>query len=124
MIITKHKTILAVQEDFGHEYPYLKLEFYQPDIRGVAFRVKDSLPGSTPLQAAELTEDNGVVEIHRDMLVEDLENAFLDKFGLDVQVSRRSGMIWLETTMTASWTLEKQNQHGYEISLLASGTTF
>jgi hypothetical protein len=31
-------------------------------------------------------------------------------------VFRKSGNLWLETTMTDDWTLQQQNDHGYEIS--------
>jgi hypothetical protein len=37
-------------------------------------------------------------------------------FGVPVQILRKSGKIWLETTMTDHWTLLQQNQHGEEIS--------
>jgi hypothetical protein len=37
-----------------------------------------------------------------------------------VQVSRKSGTLWLETTMTDSWTLGQQNEHGRELSTPAT----
>ena len=44
------------------------------------------------------------------------EKIFKDQFSLAVQVFRRSGNLWLETTMTDNWTLRQQNEHGREIS--------
>jgi hypothetical protein len=32
------------------------------------------------------------------------------------QVYRKSGKIWLETTVTDSWTLEEQNKQGESLS--------
>jgi len=45
-----------------------------------------------------------------------LEKSFYDRFDMLVQVSRKSGSIWLETTMTDNWTLKQQNDHGRELS--------
>jgi hypothetical protein len=52
------------------------------------------------------------------MTVEELEKSFLVKFGLNVQVFRKSGKSWLETTITDKWTLEKQNTQGEELDVL------
>jgi hypothetical protein len=48
--------------------------------------------------------------------VRELENDLREGFHLNAQVFRRSGNIWLETTMTDKWTLKQQNEHGKEIS--------
>ncbi|HSB94027.1 MAG TPA: hypothetical protein VLC28_12970, partial [Flavitalea sp.] len=56
------------------------------------------------------------IVIHDGMTVAELEGLFTDKFNLPVQVFRRSGNIWLETTMTDGWTLKQQNEHGKEIT--------
>jgi len=59
---------------------------------------------------------SGELELNDEMTVGELENSFLEKFWLNVQVSRRSGNLWLETTMTDKWTLKQQNDHGRELS--------
>jgi hypothetical protein len=50
------------------------------------------------------------------MSVADLEKAFMNKFGLLTQVFRRSGNIWLETSITDGWSLRQQNALGREIT--------
>ena len=50
------------------------------------------------------------------MTVGELENIFKDQFGANVQVSRKSGSLWLETTLTDKWTLLQQNEQGKELS--------
>jgi hypothetical protein len=57
----------------------------------------------------------GHIEINDSMTVGELEKNFRDQFGLVAHVSRNSGGIWLETTMTDNWTLRKQNDYGKEI---------
>ncbi|MBK6949217.1 MAG: hypothetical protein IPH16_15200 [Haliscomenobacter sp.] len=46
------------------------------------------------------------------MTVREFEQAFYDTYGLNVQVFRRSGNIWIQTTATDSWTLAEQNRKG------------
>jgi hypothetical protein len=52
------------------------------------------------------------------MKVSELENLFKRKYKLNIQVFRKSGNAWLETTVTDAWTLDKQNQEGIELSEL------
>ncbi len=116
LVISKERTINDLQLDFSTNYPYLKLEFYKLQQYEPDFPVKKHLLHTATLRMAGLKE-SGLLEIRDEMTVADLEKAFHNEFGLEVQVSRKSGMIWLETTMTDSWTLAKQNEHGREISI-------
>ena len=50
------------------------------------------------------------------MTVIDLEKKFREVFGLGIQVFRKSGKAWLETTLTDNWTLEEQNRQGEALS--------
>ncbi len=59
---------------------------------------------------------DGELVIREAMSVLELENEFYDKFGLSVQILRRSGNLWLDTSRTNSWTLKEQDDLGREIS--------
>jgi len=111
--ISKERAIKDVQHDFNNRYPFLKLEFYKID--DMPLVLKKHLSQSGSLKSAGLSKD-GFIEIRDEMKVKDLENAFLEQFGLSVQVSRKAGVFWLETTMTDNWSLQKQNEYGREIS--------
>jgi len=113
--ISKDKTIHDIQRDFNLRFPYLKLEFYNP---GDPARVKKHLPHYTLLSDAGLINGNTIMEVENGMTVAELEKRDRNEYGLAVQVSRKSGLVWLETTMTDNWPLEKQNEHGKEISLI------
>jgi hypothetical protein len=113
--MSKNKTVHDVQDAFSMEYPFLKLEFYKP-VNGSFLPMKKHLPHSTSLEAAGLKK-GGEIEVYKEMTVEELEKCFQLLFGLNVQVSRKSGILWLETTMTDKWSLQKQNEHGRQISL-------
>jgi hypothetical protein len=55
-----------------------------------------------------------VLHIEADMPTWQLERLFEQEFGLHVQVFRKSGNIWLMTTVSDSLTLEEQNFKGLE----------
>ena len=118
LYISKDKTIQEVQQSFSSKYLFLKLEFYKVMNNDPALPVRKHLPHSFTLMAAGLKE-NGLIDINNDTTVASLEKIFFTKFGLNMQVSRKSGISWLETTMTDSWSLQKQNEHGREITLSA-----
>jgi len=113
--IRKSKVIGEVQKDFTNAYPFLKLEFYRNTTGRPGPTIRQNLIKSVLLNEAG-NQKEGDLEITDSMTVGQLEQAFYDKFGMMVQVSRKSGSIWLETTMTDNWTLKQQNEHGRELS--------
>jgi hypothetical protein len=112
--LSNNRTIQEIQHDFGSQYPFLKLEFYKTEKTMPSIRIKERFPYSTLLRLAGLKKV-GSVDISDEMTVGELESIFAEQFGLIVQVSRDSGGVWLETTMTDKWSLHKQNEYGKEI---------
>ena len=108
------RTINDVQQDFNAAYPFLKIEFYPAADKSIA-ALKQRLDKTALLQIAGDRRE-GEVEITDSMTVGQLEKIFRDRFGIIAQVSRKSGTLWLETTMTDNWTLRQQNDHGKELS--------
>ena len=62
------------------------------------------------------THTDGDLSINGHQKVSTLESKFLEDYGLNVQVFRKSGNIWLQTTSTDHWTLTEQNEHGRDYS--------
>lgn len=115
--ISDKKTIEEIQKEFNDEYNYLKIQFFKHGHKTFKGNDKKELiPVATFISA--LKHVNGSLEINDDMKVSELESLFKEKFGLNVQVFRKSGKSWLETTVTDSWTLKKQNDEGKELSKL------
>lgn len=115
--IAPNRLIKEVQKEFNTEFPYLKFEFFRNKPSGQpGLPLKNLILHNCRIGEMQAAITDGDVEIKEDMKVEDLENIFKDKFGLSMQIFRRSGNIWLETTMTDNWTLGRQNEHGKEIS--------
>lgn len=118
LAIVGERLIAEVQKDFSDAYPFLKIEFFRNGATRQS-RYPASLKISNQVRLKDSwvwKKDNGFVDLADTMTVQELEEAFMDQFGLSVQVFRKSGNIWLETTMTDNWTLKQQNDHGKEIS--------
>ncbi len=115
--INDKRKIFAIQEDFNKLFPYLKLEFFsKPHKAGGASPKKLVKHASKTLGECRTIHETGKMTITPQMTVLDLEQNFSDIFGLSVQVFRKSGKVWLETTVTDGWTLEEQNSQGEALS--------
>lgn len=108
-------TIRDIQVGFTALYPYLSLDFYKYTGGRFGSSTRLKLNKSLSLESVGLKKD-GSFQIAETLTVGSLEETFLKDFGLYVQVSRKSGTVWLETTMTDNWTLLQQNVHGQELS--------
>ena len=71
---------------------------------------------SKTLGECRTIHNKGTITITPQMTVAGLEQNMNDVYGLSVQVFRKSGMAWLETSVTDNWTLEQQNKQGEELS--------
>ena len=111
--ISPTKLISDLQREFNNSLPFLKLEFYPFKKSGLSAAYK--YPGKRVGECQAGIVD-GTLDIHPEMKVSELENTLKDKFKLNAQVFRSSGSLWLQTTMTDHWTLQKQNDHGMELS--------
>ncbi len=111
MKITDLQKLGDIQLAFQAQFPYLKLEFYKNShLVGEGSTRNDVLDHN--LSVFDVTGENVVEEISvtGDMTVALLESQFAATFGLGLQVFRKSGQIWLQTTTTDHLTLDEQNQ--------------
>lgn len=102
------KELKDLEQDFNKAYPYLKLDF-KPGNSAV-------IKGTTTLGDLNKNITPGYIEIKDDMTVGQLESLFADVLRLNVKILRKSGNIWMQTSITNSWTLSQQNEHAREIS--------
>lgn len=116
MTINDRRKIETIQKEFHLNFPYLKLEFFSRQHKpGTGSPRKQKLNEKT-LGECRTIHKKGNIFISPAMTVNDLEQAFSSMYGLNVQVFRKSGKVWLETTATDAWTLEEQNRQGEELS--------
>jgi hypothetical protein len=119
LVINGERLISEIQTDFSAVYPFLKIEFFKNGkTRRDRYPANKLIPATQPIKTAwHWKKDNGLLNLSDNLTVTDLENELMDQFGLSAQVFRRSGNIWLETTITDNWTLKQQNDHGREITV-------
>ena len=121
MIINDHRKIFAIQEEFSKNFPYLKIEFFaKPHRPGAPSSKKIMKHPSKTLGECRTIHGSGTIAITPNMTVADLEQNFQDVYGLSVQIFRKSGRAWLETTVTDGWTLKEQNRQGEMLSSFLS----
>ena len=114
--VQKDRLIGELQEDFNTAFPFLKIEFYKK-AKGTAVSINNQHIHKSVCIGKAGVSDEGTLKVVDTMTVGELEHIFKDQFGAIVQVSRKSGSLWLETTMTDNWTLSQQNEHGKELSM-------
>ncbi len=118
LLINGERLVRDVQQEFTRVYPYLKIEFFRVNglLKGKGVQ-QNQIKHDQQLRLAKGRDiEKGDLVIEDVMSVADLEKAFMKKFGLITQVFRKSGNIWLETTITDSWSLKQQNDMGREIT--------
>lgn len=106
-----------IQEMFNKKFPHLTLEFFEiPHQEGQGTDVTRKYDSNLTLQDIRKEGSIGDVSIHGNLKTASLENIFREEFGIHVQVLRRSGNVWLQTTATDSRTLAEQEEEGKEAS--------
>ncbi len=116
--IKENTTITDIQNEFESKFPYLKLMFFKkPHHEHEGSAKKDLMSGASKITSAK--QHNGKITFDENTTVIELEDLFREHFGLNVQVFRKSGRSWIETTVTDNWTLKKQNDQGKELSELS-----
>lgn len=115
--VNKEGNIGSVQDQFNAYFPYLKLEFYGlHDAMVKSAAVKPFMDPRYKLNDTRKSVKGGEIAVDDGMTVAQLERKVYETFGIHAEVLRKSGNIWLETTLTSEWTLHQQNVMGETIS--------
>lgn len=111
--IKKTTKIQDLQDQFSFHYPYLKIEFYKkPHGESELSALKDRISPRTVVSKISELKGPATIDISNQRIVADLEAEVYHKLGVAVQVSRRTGNIWIETSLTDNRTLGMQNEQG------------
>tara|TARA_B100000497_G_scaffold124483_1_gene159040 strand:- start:519 stop:875 length:357 start_codon:yes stop_codon:yes gene_type:complete len=113
MKIKKSYSLQDLQKQFSNEFPGLKIEFFRPVYAGYEGPY-DLLHYSNTTKLSAISPDVKSIEFELDDTEEvgQFEARFSKLIGVDVQVFRRSKELWLQTTKTDKWTLNRQNLKG------------
>ena len=111
--IDDNLSLLSVQQEFHLEFPYLKINFIETIKSRTGTIQKKLLDKSEKTFTEFILEDreNSII-ITPELTVSELVKQITNSYRLEIQLCRKSGRIWLETSATDSWTLEMQNKQG------------
>ncbi len=109
--ITPTETLAEFKENFSELFPNLKIEFFNKEHEtGTGNMANELLKDlNQPLKEVCNVDHDFAISVDGHKKVSTLENDFAD-LGLNIQVFRKSGSIWLQTTTTDYWTLSDQNR--------------
>lgn len=112
-----YMTLKEIKEQFNTKFPNLKLEFFEKHhdvgqaspktaIYDDAFRLKDirSEGAMSP------------ISIHGNTKTSTLEKHFEEEFGISIQVYKKHGKTWIQSTSTDDWTLAQQEESTHAVA--------
>lgn len=109
--IFEGQTIGAIQKLFSDHYPFLKIDFFKDfELNGI--RVTKKLDNGFGLFRLPET----TLDLNRTRTIASLKADINHLTGLFARIFRRSGNVWIETTLTDDWTLERQNEEGKQMA--------
>ncbi|MCE2773451.1 MAG: hypothetical protein LW750_08440 [Bacteroidetes bacterium] len=112
LTINDTTTISQAQEAFHEAFPFLKLEFFHGEVNA-ANRIAS---GDTLLSSVASRFTPGEMIIHSNEKVSTLERIMQERFGINAQVLRKSGKVWLVTSTTDDLSLSEQNKIAQEMN--------
>lgn len=112
--IEKGHLIKDIQKEFNVAYPFLKIEFFKLPFheQNRKLQKNEKITRTEPVSKSEKFLKSGIINIDNKRTAAELENDFWEIFGLSIKLFRKSGSLWIETTLTDNWSLEKQNEEG------------
>lgn len=109
--ITPQETLIEFKEGFSAMFPNLKVEFFNHDHTTGEGNAASDLLKDLDLSLADVSnvDHEFTISVDGHKKVSTLETEFAD-LGINLQVFRKSGNVWLQTTTTDDWTLAAQNR--------------
>lgn len=116
--IEKMMSLEHVQQTFSRHYPHLKIVFFIDRNKDNHLKADERIQNlKMSIGSIREVAYDGYIQIESSMTVIQVENAFWDSFGLNVQIFRKSGRNWLMTHSSDLWTLEEQDKKAEEMDM-------
>jgi len=108
--IFEGQTIGAIQKIFAEHFPFLKIEFFKIlELNGI--RINKKLENNYGLFRLPETE----ISLSEGRTIQSLKQNFFETTGLTAKIFRKSGNVWIETSLTDDWSLDRQNEEGKQM---------
>jgi len=106
-----------IKIEFSEKYSFLKIEFFKKaHAEGDGSPKSELIEDDVTVGEISSVHNDGDIVIIGEMKVAELEEQFESFYGIHIQIFRKSGKIWLETSVTDQWSLNEQNSTGKEMS--------
>ena len=115
LTIQDNEQLASIQQRFNEMFPYLRIEFYAKKGKNKPVKQEPADPTET-FGTIRSVHTSGTLEILPAMSVRELEEILNRDYGIMARVFRKSGKMWLQTSVTDKWTLEHQNNEGKALS--------
>lgn len=113
LILDPKASFESIRTQFRKKFNYLDLQcFKKKHENKEGSRKKLMYEPDTRLSELMNVTHSVSVSFHPTDTVKLFEEKIKDISGLNIQVFRKSGKLWLETTVTDNWTLQQQNEEG------------
>ena len=114
--IDKKTTIQDFNDRFTTLFPYLKVQFFQKGHKKFSPSHSKFMFADQQVKISDVIDFDKSFEINvkPDLKTFEFEDMMEKKYNLHVQVMRKSGSTFLMTSQTDEWTLEEQNNIGFE----------
>lgn len=99
--------VKEIKKQFHYWFPNLKIEFFRTEHSGNEAQSKSEQLSNEFLIHDLESVKYGDFQFESNMTVKAFEDKFKDEFGLNIQVFRKSGAVYIETTKSDSMTLEQ-----------------
>src|SRR4051812_28113496 len=111
LTISNNKTVSDIQDRFNECFPHLKLEFYYKKHKfNHASTEEQRIKEDVQIGEIRKKHNNGRLEIKSWDKTGDIEQRFMEEFGLYVQIFRLENGKWVQTINTDELTLEEQSE--------------
>lgn len=113
--VSDNMKLSEIKDAFTAHFPHLKVEFFSSEHKvGEASSKKTMFDDHLTLKEIRTVHTEGELSVDGHQKTSTFESNFFKHFGVTVQVLRKSGNIWLQTTTTDDWTLTQQEEKGKE----------
>lgn len=114
--IDKRISVGDFQKEFNAIFPFLKIEFFKPSSKVDASSYRTASPMTSRDHIANDIKSS-TISIDSMTTVAQLKKLLSEKFGLLSLIYRKSGSMWIETSLTEDWSLERQNHEAEQMNI-------
>lgn len=109
--ITGHTPLSEIRKAFKAEFPFLDIAFFSKEHEeGAASLKKNLLDYQSTCSEAGDPHRIGLLQISGDQTASETEKELETGFGLHIQIMRKSGNVWLQTTTSDDLSLNDLNE--------------